>query len=97
MKAAFLTLSTALFCTSFALAAPDVIVPPPGLYCCPDTGPNGWDLIERHIGPFFISCVYGNGDESQECLFDPARGVGATIPGCPSQAVPNPDPPNCPV
>ncbi|KAF9445350.1 hypothetical protein P691DRAFT_645315, partial [Macrolepiota fuliginosa MF-IS2] len=76
-------------------AAPQVYVPPPGLYCCPETGPNGWPLIERQVGPFSFYCMYVM--VPGLLRHNPDSGIGATITGCPSQAPVNPHPPTCPI
>ncbi|PPQ73268.1 hypothetical protein CVT26_015226 [Gymnopilus dilepis] len=85
-----------LFAVSMFLVSTvaQVYVPPPGLFCCPPVGPDGLPLAAQQQGPFNLFCEYGT---DQQCIYNPATGAGATIAGCPPQAIPNPHPPTCPV
>ncbi|KDR66286.1 hypothetical protein GALMADRAFT_232639 [Galerina marginata CBS 339.88] len=86
------TLSVLPFFATFALS--QVVVPPPGLFCCPVKGPHRLPLEAQQVGPFNIFCQYGT---NLQCIYNPATGAGATIAGCPSQAPANPHPPTCPI
>ncbi|KAF9524360.1 hypothetical protein CPB83DRAFT_861435 [Crepidotus variabilis] len=84
--------SVIVFLSGVMCQAPPI--PPPGLYCCPPTGPGGLTLRERQVGPYTIYCWYS---DTVYCVYNPSNGKGSTIPGCPSNTPSNPTPPTCPV
>lgn len=58
MRSSVMTLLTSsLVFTMGANAMPQPPIPPPGLFCCPPTGPNGLVLLEQQVGPYAIWCM----------------------------------------
>ncbi|GLB37071.1 hypothetical protein LshimejAT787_0401220 [Lyophyllum shimeji] len=62
-----------------------------GLFCCPKTAPNGAALTNQLVGPFALTCSYGD----LVCKYAAGTGHSHEAQGCPAKAVVNPNPPAC--